>query len=180
RVVDLGGERAGEQDRAAMAADLASRGGHPGVLVLLDVLVVPGSLALPWWPSGGGEDGGDERREHRVLVQQSWRRHQRGEEQPGDGALAGAGRAGHDPGRGEVAHEPRMTQLCAGTRAGSAGRAPGCGVSVTANPVTSTGNRNASSPVLRSTRTSSSSAAARTAIVWLARCGTVVRARTSH
>src|SRR5580704_18038080 len=46
-VVDLPGERAGQQDGAAVRADLAGGGRHPGVLVHLDVLSYHGPSRSP-------------------------------------------------------------------------------------------------------------------------------------
>src|SRR5262249_37081001 len=98
-IVDVLGERRGQQHGAAVGADLPRRGGHPRVLVDLDVLVVPRALALPRGPSRGGEGRGHEGPVHRVLVQQRRGRPERRQQQAGDRALPGSRRAGHHPRR---------------------------------------------------------------------------------
>jgi hypothetical protein len=125
-VVDLPGERGRQQDRAAVAPDLASRRGHPAVLVHLDVIVVPRALALTRRPPGRGQGGGHERAVHRVLVQQRGHRPQAREQDACDRGLAGPRRAGHYPrvrglSRRPGGH-PRVHGLSHGLHRGSRGR----------------------------------------------------------
>src|ERR1700683_3423552 len=133
-----------------MCPDLAGGSRHSGVLVHLDVLVVPRTLALPRGAVRGRQKGRHERPVHRVLIEQGRRRFERGEQEVGDRGLTGAGRPGYHPRWGRNAHELRMLQLCAGTDAGSSGSMPGSGVCTTASPPTLTGKRNASSPTFSS------------------------------
>ena len=96
-----------QQHRAAVGADLTGGGGHARVLVHLDVLVVPGALALVRRTPGGGQRRSDEAAVERVLVEQ--RRHRaprlpkRREQQVGDRRLARARSTGHHPDRGAFA-----------------------------------------------------------------------------
>jgi hypothetical protein len=96
-VVNLLGERAHQQHRAAVVPDLAGGCRHPAVLVDLYVLVVPGSLALARIPAGRGQRGGHERPVHRVLVEHGRGRSKCRRQQAGDRGLAGAGRTRDDP-----------------------------------------------------------------------------------
>ena len=97
RVVDRRGERAGDQHGAAVGADLPGDGGEPGVLVHLDVRVVPVALALAGGPPGRGERRGDEPAVHGVLVQQRGHRVEQGEQPLGHRGLARPRRPRHDP-----------------------------------------------------------------------------------
>jgi len=105
-IVDLLGERRGQQHRAAVRTDLPGGGRHPRVLVHLDVLVVPPALALTGGPPGRGQRGRDERPVHGVLVQQGRGRRQPGQQPPRHRALPGSGRPGHHPGRSAGIHAP--------------------------------------------------------------------------
>src|SRR5580693_8777555 len=163
-----------------MCPDLAGGSRLSGVLVHLDVLVVPRTLPLPRRTVRGREKGRHERPVHRVLVEQGRRRLERGEQEIGDRGLTGAGRPGYHPSWGRNAHKLRMLQLCAGTRTGSSGLMPGSGVCTAVSAPTLTGKRNSSSPTFSSVIISASSAVARKATASLARCSTVIRARTSH
>ena len=96
-VTDPAGEGRHEQDRASPFADLPRDRRHPAVLVDLDVLVVPGALALAVRATRDGEGGGHEAAVEGVLVQQGGHRPQQGQEGVGDGALARPGGARDDP-----------------------------------------------------------------------------------